>query len=74
MLKLINTSIWTGQAWKILEVAYEGTSKVKTSRLQILRSKFESLRMMEEESIADFIFSIHCAHHSQTHYNSISVE
>ena len=35
------------EAWKIVEVAYEGTSKVKASCLQLLSSKFEYLRMME---------------------------
>ena len=35
-------------AWKVLEVAFEGTSKVKISQLQLLAYKFKSFRMMEE--------------------------
>ncbi|KAK2368014.1 gag-protease polyprotein [Trifolium repens] len=35
----------------------EGTSKVKSSRLQLLHSKFENLRMKEEETIYDFHMS-----------------
>ena len=29
------------QAWDALQVAYQGTAKVKVARLQILRRKFE---------------------------------
>ncbi|KAA0032368.1 gag-pol polyprotein [Cucumis melo var. makuwa] len=38
VFKLINTCTSAKEAWKILEVAYEGTSKVKTSLLQLLSS------------------------------------
>ncbi|KAA0060050.1 gag-pol polyprotein [Cucumis melo var. makuwa] len=41
-------------AWDILEVAFEGTSKVKISRLQILTSRFEALQIDEDEFIAEF--------------------
>ena len=33
MFKLMNFCIFAKEAWKILEVAYEGTTKVKISRL-----------------------------------------
>ena len=33
---------------------YEGTSIVKVSRLQILTSRFEALKMVEEETIVEF--------------------
>lgn len=39
---------------KILEVAYEGTSKVKISRLQLVTSKFEGLKMIEEETVVEY--------------------
>ncbi|KAA0050403.1 gag-proteinase polyprotein [Cucumis melo var. makuwa] len=39
VFKLINTRTSAKEAWDILEVTYEGTSKVKTSRLQILHLK-----------------------------------
>lgn len=54
VFKLIYTCSSTKEVWKIFKVAYEGTSKVKTSRLQIMSSKFKSLKMMEEETIAKF--------------------
>ncbi|KAA0031681.1 gag-proteinase polyprotein [Cucumis melo var. makuwa] len=49
VFKLINSCITGKEAWKILEVAYEGTSKVKISRLQLITSKFEALKMTEDE-------------------------
>lgn len=37
-----------------MEVAYEGASTVKMSRLQLLTSKFEALKMSEDEPIVQF--------------------
>ncbi|TYK04258.1 gag-pol polyprotein [Cucumis melo var. makuwa] len=54
IFKLINTCKSAKAAWDILEVAFEGTSKVKISRLQILTSRFEALQMGEDETIAKF--------------------
>lgn len=54
MFRLINTCTSAKEAWSILEVAYEGTSKVKLSCPQILSSKFEALRMSEDETMAAF--------------------
>ncbi|KAA0037284.1 gag-pol polyprotein [Cucumis melo var. makuwa] len=54
IFKLINTYKSTKAAWDILEMAFEGTSKVKISRLQILTSRFEALQMAKEETIAEF--------------------
>ena len=34
------------QAWKILETTYEGTKKVKNTKLQMLTTRFEELKMM----------------------------
>ncbi|KAL5578055.1 hypothetical protein UlMin_019754 [Ulmus minor] len=42
------------EAWDKLEVAHEGTEGVKRSKLQILTSQFESIRMEEGEKVADF--------------------
>jgi hypothetical protein len=58
MFKLIKPCIVAKDAWRILETAHEGTSKVKMSRLQLLTTKFENLRMKEDESIHDFHLSI----------------
>ncbi|KAL0549979.1 hypothetical protein IC582_014474 [Cucumis melo] len=54
IFKLINTCKSAKVAWDILEVAFEGTSKVKISRLQIWTSRFEALQMGEDETIAKF--------------------
>ncbi|KAA0043137.1 gag-proteinase polyprotein [Cucumis melo var. makuwa] len=54
IFKLINTCKSAKVAWDILEVSFEGTSKVKISRLQILTSRFEALQMTEDETIAEF--------------------
>ncbi|KAA0047401.1 Receptor-like protein 12 [Cucumis melo var. makuwa] len=54
IFKLINTCKSVKAAWDILEVAFEGTSKVKISRLQILTSRFEALQMGEDETVVEF--------------------
>ncbi|KAK2411140.1 gag-protease polyprotein [Trifolium repens] len=54
MFKLINTCTEAKQAWEILQTAHEGTSKVRMSKLQLLATKFENLRMEDEETISEF--------------------
>ncbi|KAK2451549.1 gag-protease polyprotein [Trifolium repens] len=54
MFKLINTCTEANQAWEILQTAHEGTSKVRMSKLQLLTTKFENLRMDEDETISEF--------------------
>jgi hypothetical protein len=44
------------QAWDILETTYQGTSKVKISKLQALRREFENLQMKDFDSIDQFTF------------------
>ena len=58
IFRLVNTCEVAKDAWEILITAHEGTSKVKMSRLQLLTTKFENLRMKEDESIYDFHMSI----------------
>ncbi len=41
-------------AWELLEVTHEGTSAVKKSKLQMLTSRFEELKMEEDEQFIDF--------------------
>ncbi|TYK28731.1 gag-pol polyprotein [Cucumis melo var. makuwa] len=53
VFKLINSCNSAKEAWKILEVAYEGTAKVKIFKLQLVTSKFEALKMSEDESVAE---------------------
>ena len=42
------------EAWQILETTYEGTKKVKDMKLQMLTTRFEELRMSEDESFDSF--------------------
>ena len=42
------------EAWQILETSYEGTKKVKDTKLQMLTTRFEELRMSEDESFDSF--------------------
>jgi len=45
-------------AFDILRTAHEGTSKVKSSTIQLLTTKFESLKMKEEETIQDYYMNV----------------
>ena len=42
------------EAWQILETTYKGTKKVKDTKLQILTTHFEELKMSEDESFDSF--------------------
>ena len=42
------------EAWEILETTYEGTKKVKNTKLQMLTTQFEELKMSEDESFDSF--------------------
>ena len=42
------------EAWQILETIYEGTKKVKDTKLQMLTTRFEELKMSEDESFDSF--------------------
>ncbi|XP_058189179.1 uncharacterized protein LOC131306771 [Rhododendron vialii] len=42
-------------AWDILQVTHGGTKTVQTSKLQILTTRFEDLRMQEDETFDSFI-------------------
>ncbi|CAM8971606.1 unnamed protein product [Rhodiola kirilowii] len=52
--KMISTCEIAKKAWNILQTAHEGTTKVKISRMEMVTSKFENLRMLEDETITDF--------------------
>ena len=41
-------------AWKILQTVHEGTKVVKINKLQQLTTRFESIRMSEEENFGEF--------------------
>ena len=40
--------------WKILQTMHEGTKAVKINKLQQLTTRFESIRMSEDESFDEF--------------------
>ena len=42
------------EAWEILETTYEGTKKVKDTKLQMLTTRFKELKMSEDESFNSF--------------------
>ena len=42
------------EAWEILETTYEGTKKVKDTKLQMLTILFEELKISEDESFDSF--------------------
>ena len=42
------------EAWEILETTYEGMKKVKDTKLQMLTTRFEKLKMSEDESFDSF--------------------
>src|SRR4051812_20677706 len=42
------------EAWDILKIPHKGTSKVKMPRLQMVTTKFENLKMKEDETIYEF--------------------
>jgi hypothetical protein len=42
------------EAWQILETTYEGTKLVKSAKLQKLISRFEEIKMLEDETFNEF--------------------
>jgi len=58
MFILIKQCTVAKNAWEILKTTHEGTSKVKMLRLQLLITKFENLKMMEDENIHDFYMNV----------------
>ncbi|KAK2369181.1 gag-protease polyprotein [Trifolium repens] len=58
MFRLIKRCTVAKDAWETLKTTHEDTSKVKMSKLQLLTTKFENLRMKEYECIHDFHLNI----------------
>ena len=58
MFRLIKQCIVAKDTWEILKTAHESTSKVKSSRLQLLTTKFENLKMQEDENIQDYYMNV----------------
>ena len=43
------------EAWDILKKVFKGADRVKQVRLQTLHGELESMKMMESESVSDYI-------------------
>ncbi|XP_073035371.1 uncharacterized protein [Primulina eburnea] len=54
MFSLITNCISAKEAWDILQKHCEGSESVRRTKLRMLTSKFESLRMEENETIVDY--------------------
>ncbi|CAM8997789.1 unnamed protein product [Rhodiola kirilowii] len=54
VFKLIANYEIVKEAWDILRTAYEGTDKVRHSRMPMVTTKFEDLRMKEDETIPEY--------------------
>jgi hypothetical protein len=50
----ISSSESAKEVWQILETTYEGTKLVKSAKLQMLISKFEEIKMLEDETFGEF--------------------
>ncbi|XP_073057055.1 uncharacterized protein [Primulina eburnea] len=53
MFNLITISVCAKDAWEILQKHCEGSASVRKTRLRMVTSKFESLRMEDKESILE---------------------
>ena len=58
MFRWIKQCTVAKDALEIFKTAHKGTSKVKSSRLQLLTTKFENLKMMEDENIQGYYMNI----------------
>ncbi|XP_075504434.1 uncharacterized protein LOC142541862 [Primulina tabacum] len=54
MFSLITNCISTKDAWDILQKHCEGSERVRRTKLRMLTSKFESLRMKDNETIVEY--------------------
>jgi hypothetical protein len=50
----ISRCVIAKEAWETLEITHEGSKIVKASKIQMLVSKFEEIRMEEEENFDEF--------------------
>ena len=50
----ISRCVIAKETWETLEITHERTQVVKVSKLQMLVSKFEEIRMQEEETFDEF--------------------
>ncbi|KAL6338115.1 hypothetical protein AAG906_010684 [Vitis piasezkii] len=55
---LLSTCKHAKEAWDTLEVIYEGTLAVKLSKIQMLTSIFESIRMQDDQTFSAFYYEL----------------
>ncbi|CAM8913909.1 unnamed protein product [Rhodiola kirilowii] len=53
-MKLIINCEVAKEAWDILQIAFEGTDKVRNSRMQAVTTRFEEMKMKESETITEY--------------------
>ena len=53
-IKLISSCETDKEAWEILQTTFEGSGDVKRNKLLSLTTRFESLRMHDDESLSEF--------------------
>ena len=53
-IKLILSCEIAKEAWEILQTTFEGSSNVKRNKLLSLTTRFENLRMHDDESLSEF--------------------
>ena len=53
--KKISSATTSKEAWDILKKVFKGADRVKQMCLQTLRGKLESMKMMETESVSNYI-------------------
>ncbi|CAM8908727.1 unnamed protein product [Rhodiola kirilowii] len=54
VMKLIINCEVAKEAWDILQTAFEGTDKVRNSRMQAVTTKFEEMKKKESETITEY--------------------
>ncbi|XP_071722505.1 uncharacterized protein [Rutidosis leptorrhynchoides] len=54
VFKIIQNLETTKESWDALQLTYEGTKSVRNSKLHLLSTRFESLTMKYDETVADF--------------------
>jgi len=58
MFSLIKQCTVAEDAWEILKTSHDGTTKVKSAKIQLLTTKFENLKMLVDESVQDYHLNI----------------
>src|ERR1051325_7227326 len=58
IFRLVHQCELAKDVWDTLKTTHEGTSRVKMSRLKMLTTKFENLKMKEDETIHEFHMNI----------------